>query len=383
MGTKEYLLIAAVILVYIIIFQISKANEYVSTIKGEERTRKSNNKVNAYMLIGFLIVGLFGAWWCNHTLYGKTLFPQGGLSDHGQNVERMMWITLAATGFVFFVTQILLFWFAFKYREAPGRKAFYFPHNNTLELVWTSVPAVVLLILIVFGLKYWFQMTSEAPAQSLVVEVTGHQFGWDFRYPGNDKKLGRIDYKLYNKPSGNSLAVDFNDPDSHDDIRTTEMHIPVGKPVKFVIHAQDVIHDVGLPHFRLKMDAVPGIPTTLWFTPLYTTAEMKQRTGNKDFTYEIACDQMCGKGHFSMRGVIVVESQQEYDAWLKSQKPEYFTIYPDKAPKTDSIATSTVGVANTSSSVTLDASAKPVAQQTMEQAGNGTSRVTADTNKNK
>ena len=96
----------------------------------------------------------------------------------------------------------------------------------------------------------------------------------------------------------------------------------VNKPVKLIIHAKDVIHDVGLAHFRMKMDAVPGIPTTMWFTPRFTTREMKKKYGD-DFEYEISCDQMCGKGHFSMRGTIVVESQAEYNIWLKKQKPQY------------------------------------------------------------
>ena len=107
-----------------------------------------------------------------------------------------------------------------------------------------------------------------------------------------------------------------------------------------VIHSQDVIHDVGLPHFRLKMDAVPGIPTTQWFTPKITTAEMKKKTGNPDFTYEIACDQLCGQSHYAMRGVIIVETMEEYKKWLAEQKPEYFSIFPDKAPK-ENIADST------------------------------------------
>jgi cytochrome c oxidase subunit 2 len=129
------------------------------------------------------------------------------------------------------------------------------------------------------------------------------------------------------------------------------MHIPVGKPVKLVINAQDVIHDVGLSHFRLKMDAVPGIPTTMWFTPLYTTKQMKERTNNPNFVYEISCDQMCGKGHYSMRGVIVVETEEEYNKWLSEQKPEIWTVRPetkpaDPAPKADSTkATATPAVA--------------------------------------
>jgi len=122
----------------------------------------------------------------------------------------------------------------------------------------------------------------------------------------------------------NPLGVDWSDAASHDDIHVaTTVHVVVNKPVKFVINSMDVIHDVGLPAFRLKMDAVPGTPTTEWFTPIYTTEEMKKRTGNPDFAYEIVCDQLCGKGHFSMRGVIVVETQKEFNEWMIKQRPEY------------------------------------------------------------
>lgn len=329
---KELYLIAIVVMIFVVIFQIAKASEYVSVLKGEAKTRKQNNKINGFLLILFLIFGMYGAWYCNELYYGKTLFPQGAASVEGEKIDLMLYITIAVTGVVFFITQVLLFWFSFKYQEQDGKKAFYFPHNNKLELLWTTVPAIFLTILVVFGLKYWFKMTSDAPKDSVVVEITGHQFAWDMRYPGKDGKLGKKNYKLYNQPSGNTLGVDFEDPESWDDLHTTEMHLPVGKPVKLVINAMDVIHDVGLSHFRMKMDAVPGIPTTMWFTPKYTTEEMKKRTSNPNFVYEISCDQMCGKGHFSMRGVIVVESEADYKKWLDSQKPEYFTFYPEKNP---------------------------------------------------
>jgi cytochrome c oxidase subunit II len=311
---NETLLIAIiVIMIFVVIFQIAKASEYVSVLKGEETARKQNNRINAFLLVAFLVAGLIGCWWCNDLYYNKTLFPQGAASEHGEKIDLMLYITIAVTGVVFFITQILLFWFCFKYQESDNRKAFYFPHNTKLELIWTTVPAIFLTVLV-------------------VVEVTGHQFGWEFRYPGPDKILGKKDYKL--TKGANGLGVDFNDPASHDDIHVAaNLHLPVGKPVKFVINAQDVIHDVGLSHFRLKMDAVPGIPTTMWFTPLYTTEEMKVRSGNPNFVYEISCDQMCGKSHYSMRAVIIVESEQDYKLWLASQKPEYFSIYPEKAPQ--------------------------------------------------
>ena len=344
----EFLLAAIVIMIFVVIFQIAKASEYVSVLKGEEKARKQNNKINAFLLISFLILGLIGCWWCNDMFYSKTLFPQGAASELGQKIDLMLYITLGVTGVVFLITQILLFWFAFKYQERDDRKAYYFPHNTKLELIWTTVPAIFLTVLVVFGLKYWFKMTGEAPKNSVLVEVTGHQFGWEFRYPGADKILGKKDYKL--SKGSNSLGVDFNDQASKDDIHVAStMHLPVNQPVKFVINAQDVIHDVGLSHFRLKMDAVPGIPTTMWFTPLYTTEEMKVRSGNPNFTYEISCDQMCGKGHFSMRGVIIVESEADYKKWLSAQNPEIWTVRPETKPKkaasADSIAKPNMPVA--------------------------------------
>mgnify|MGYP001792199828 CR=1 FL=1 len=245
----------------------------------------------------------------------------------------MMYLTICVTGVVFIITQILLFWFAFKYQEKDCKKAFFFPHNTKLEVLWTTVPAIFLTVLVVFGLINWFKITGDPPSNAITVEITGHQFGWEMRYPGKDNIFGKKDYKKYNQPSGNTLGVDFQDLNSLDDIHvSTDMHLPVGIPVKLVINAQDVIHDVGLSHFRMKMDAVPGIPTTLWFTPKYTTEDMKVRTGNPNFVYEISCDQMCGKGHFSMRGTIVVEKPEDYRKWLASQKAEYYTLFPDKDP---------------------------------------------------
>ncbi|MDE3213272.1 MAG: cytochrome c oxidase subunit II [Bacteroidota bacterium] len=330
---NEFFLIAIVVLIFVVIFQISKASEYVSVLKGEEKSRKQNNRINGFFMIAFLIAGLIGVWYCNKLFYPKTLFPIGSASAQGKNIDFMLWLTLGATGTVFFVTQILLFWFSFKYQESDKRKSLYFTHSNKLELIWTGIPAIVLTVLVVFGLKYWFQFTSDAPKNAQLVEITGHQFGWEIRYPGPDGVLGRKNYKLTDAAKGNPLGVDWSDPASHDDIHVpTTMHLVVNRPVKLVINSQDVIHDVGLPQFRMKMDAVPGTPTSLWFTPIHTTEEMKKLTGNPNFTYEIACDQLCGKGHFTMRGVIIVETQAQFDAYMATQKPEYLKANPQMDP---------------------------------------------------
>lgn len=345
-----YFILAILALAFLVVFQIAKASEYVSVLKGEEKTFLQNNRINAFLFIVFLVLGLAGAYWCNELFYDKTLFVQPSASEHGEKIDTMMWLTLGITGVVFFLTQILLFWFSWKYQYTEKRKAFYYPHNNKLELLWTVVPALFLTVLVGFGLYYWFGITKPAPKDAQVVEITGKQFNWLVRYPGKDGVLGRKNYRLTDASNGNALGVDWEDGASHDDLEATEVHLVVNKPVKFVINAQDVIHDVGLPHFRLKMDAVPGIPTTIWFTPKYTTAEMKNITGNKDFVYEISCDQMCGSGHYSMRGVIIVETQEEYNAWMADKKPQYVTVKEAAAP------------APAAAPAVDSASAKPIAQ---------------------
>lgn len=334
-------IIVALLLGFIVVFQIAKASEYVAILKGEEKTRKESNRINAFLLLAFLVVGLFGVWYCNETLKDKILPPSA--SDHGEKIDTMIWITLAITFVVFLITQILLFWFSYKYQEREDRKAYYFPHNNKLEVIWTVIPAITLTVLVGFGLYYWFQITGEAPKDAQIVEVTGSQFKWEFRYPGKDGKLGRKYFKEISETKANPLGQVWSDPDNHDDIvASQEMHLIVGKPVKLIINAKDVIHDVGLAHFRMKMDAVPGMPTTMWFTPKYTTREMKEKYG-ENFTYEISCDQMCGKGHFSMRGTIVVESAAEFKVWQAKQTPQYVQANgggakPAPAAKTDTTA---------------------------------------------
>lgn len=328
MTWTEYFVIIIVVLIFIVVFQIAKASEYVSVLKGEKKAFEQNNRINAFLMLVFLVVGLGAAWWCNNLLYKKTLLGMPSASEHGENIDTMMWITLALTGVVFIITQILLFWFAYRYQSSEKRKVHYYPHNNKLELIWTVVPAIALTVLVSFGLYYWYRITGEAPKGAMEVEITGHQFGWEYRYPGKDSVLGRQNFKLVDAAKSNPLGQDWSDVTNRDDLHPSELHLVKGKPVKLIIRSQDVIHDVGLAHFRLKMDAVPGIPTTMWFTPKYTTAEMKKITNNENFVYEISCDQMCGSGHYSMKGTIVVETQEEFDKWIASQKPQYDAAHP-------------------------------------------------------
>ncbi len=326
-------LLAILLLGFVITFQIAKASEYVGILKGEKKNNEQNNRVNGFLMIVFLVLGLIGVFWCNELFKGKILGKSA--SDHGEKIDQMLYITIAITGVVFFITQILLFWFSFRFQYSEKRKSFYFPHNNKLEVIWTVVPAIALTVLVGFGLMYWFQITGEAPKNAQQVEVMGKQFNWIFRYPGKDGIFGNRYYKNINDAENNSLGLLWDDPTSHDDIVVSNtMYLVVKQPVKLIINSRDVIHDVGLAAFRMKMDAVPGTPTTMWFTPLYTTQEMKKMTGNPDFEYEISCDQMCGKGHFSMKGVIQVVTPEEFILWRAKQVPNYVQVMKDKMPAT-------------------------------------------------
>ncbi len=343
---QTFFIVAILALGFLITFQIAKASEYVAVLRGEEQSRKQSNKVNAFLLLAFLVLGLIGVYYCNENLKGKILGEAA--SDHGVLIDRMLYITIAITFIVFVITQVALFWFAYKYQHSDKRKAYYYPHNNKLELIWTVIPAITLTVLVGFGIFYWFKITGDAPKNAMQVEVVGSQFKWEFRYPGKDGILGKKYFK--NITGDNPLGQIWDDPANQDDIYIVgePMHLVVNKPVRLVIGAKDVIHDVGLAHFRMKMDAVPGTPTTMWFTPTKTTAQMKKETNNPDFVYEISCDQMCGQGHWSMRGEIVVETQEEFDVWMVQQKPKYLAVFPDKdpaKPKTDTVAKQATTVA--------------------------------------
>jgi cytochrome c oxidase subunit 2 len=337
---STFFLLLILLFGFLITFQIAKASEYVGVLKGEKKNFESNNRVNGFLMIAFLVLGLIGVYWCNELYRGKILGESA--SKHGEQIDTMLYITIAITGVVFVITQILLFWFAYKYQYSEKRKAHYFPHDNRLEVIWTVVPAIALTVLVGFGLFYWFRITGDAPENALQVEVTGKQFGWIFRYPGKDKVFGKKYYQNISDKDNNSLGLIWDDANTHDDIVVgNEMYIVKNQPVKLIINSRDVIHDVGLVQFRQKMDAVPGTPTTLWFVPKYTTDEMKKKTGNPDFEYEISCDQMCGRGHYTMRAIIKVVEEDEFKLWLLKQKPNYVQVFPDKDPNAARPADST------------------------------------------
>ena len=233
-------------------------------------------------------------------------------SEHGVRVDQIFWITMGVTGFIFILTHILLFYFSYRYQYSEDKKALFYPDNSKLEVVWTLVPAIVMAILVFSGWKVWTDITQKAPDDAEVVEITGYQFGWLPRYPGKDNQLGEYDYRLID--AENSSGMDFTDRASFDDFTPMEVHVPKGKPVLFKIRARDVLHSVYIPEFRLKQDAVPGMPTRFWFTPTKSTAEMREELGDPEYNYNIFCAEVCGRGHFSMRFRLVVDEPKTI--WL-------------------------------------------------------------------
>lgn len=312
-----FLIGVGVLLLLSIIWMVYRIQTLVSVVKGSDKQiATGSNKVNAIMFILFLIVTGFLMFWYSIKEFDNYELPVA--SEHGVITDSLFWITMAVTGIVFLITHVLLFIFPYKYQYKEDRKATFYPDNNKLEIIWTIVPGIVLAGLVISGWIAWSDITAPAPENAHVVEIMGSQFQWDVRYPGKDQVLGDYDYRLTS--AINIHGVDFTDKNSADDFPSPRVVIPKGEPVLFKIRARDVLHSVFAPHMRLKMDAVPGMPTRFWFVPTKTTAEMRVETGNPEFEYEIACTEICGRGHFSMKKIIEVVEPAEYQKWYAEQK---------------------------------------------------------------
>ena len=287
----------------------------VSEIQGKPVINWSS--INSKLLLVFLVVGMITAIW-EFVHHGKwTVYATDAASEHGAEYDSMFFITVAITGFVFVITQILLFWYGYKYRADGKRKAIYYPDNHKLELIWTVIPAIVLTVLVIRGLKTWNDIMNHRDEKATVVEVFGFQFGWNARYAGADNKLGNHDFRQIGVV--NALGVDPKDPKSQDDIIVNELHFAAGKPVSLKFRAKDVIHSAYLPHFRVQMNVVPGLPTQFNFTPTVTTAEMRTKLNNPKFDYVLLCNKICGGAHYRMKMKVVVDSPEDYAKWLSTQ----------------------------------------------------------------
>ena len=195
-------------------------------------------------------------------------------------------------------------------------------HASSYMEVGVAVGEAVLLI--GFAIPLWAARVADVPpeSESVVVHVTGEQFAWNVRYAGPDGKFGRTDIKLIDSQE-NPLGIDRSDPAAKDDVTTlNQLYLPVNKPIIVKLRSKDVIHSFGVPEFRVKQDAIPGLTIPIYFVPTITTAEMRTRTGNAEFQYEIACAQLCGLGHARMRGIATVLSDEEFQKWMEDARAE-------------------------------------------------------------
>lgn len=431
-----WLIFIAILLVLIVLFQVTRTLDLVGQLRDDDdRQIEQGSKLQATALLIFMVLGMIGFFW-SFGHYSDTNIPVA--SEHGKLIHNMFVATLVVTSIVFVVCNVLLFAFAYMYRYRKGREASHFAHSNKLEFIWTVIPTIVLTGLVVFGLQAWTKITGTPSEDAIVFEVTGQQFYWSSRYPGEDGKLGPRDYNLIcpenplgivtkeyvehriNSLEGNkelgvkgeipaliarkaelpaliadleekigkrpnrymkdeleeeleTLEDELEDIDErietrqlnldrikikytsdyymansealtwgYDDIMPSQLHLPVGKEALAKIVALDVLHDFDVPHMKVKMDAVPGMPTSFKFTPTITTAEMRETLSDnpvwqrvkdgdtepmwKSFNYEVACAELCGVGHSAMKYILVVESQDEYDTWLASQTPYWNAV---------------------------------------------------------
>lgn len=327
----NWLLFIVAILLIGVIGQVVGILTKVGEIQGKPVFNWSS--INGKLSLAFLITGMGAAVW-EFFVHGKlTVNAQDAASVHGGEYDSMFNVTLVITGIVFIITQILLFWYGYRYRNDGKRKAIYYPDNHKLELIWTVIPAIVLTVLVIRGLKTWNHIMNNQDEKAAIVEVYGYQFGWNARYAGTDNKLGNHDFRQIGVV--NALGVDPKDPKAQDDIIVNELHFPVGKPVALKFRAKDVIHSAYLPHFRVQMNVVPGLPTQFNFTPTITTSEMRIKLNNPKFDYILLCNKICGGAHYRMKMKVIVDSPEEYAKWLASQPTMAATSTP--AP-TDSTA---------------------------------------------
>jgi cytochrome c oxidase subunit II len=321
-----------VILILYILYLIFRVGNLVTIAKGKQEDRvDSSNGIHATLFIVFMIASLGGFFWYSYVFFDDYTLPLA--SEHGVKIDSVFWITMAVTVVAFSIISIVMFMFLYQYQYKVGNKAAYFPDNHYLELTWTIIPAIVLAILIFTGLRAWNEITGPASKDAEVIEIVGQQFAWTARYPGvKDNELGKYNFRLID--AVNEFGLDLSDKNSFDDFKSLELHLPKGKEVLLKIRAKDVLHSVFLPHFRVKMDAVPGMPTQFKFTPTMSTEEMRDKIGNQNFNYELACTEICGRGHFSMKMTVFVHEQEDYEKWKASQEawlkqnPDYLKKVP-------------------------------------------------------
>ena len=374
------LVIIVLVLLAVALWQLTKIFDLTqvgANRDSSEVATDNDNNIQGYLMFGFLaFIYIF-------SIYG--LFAWGGLvlhtpaSAHGALVDNLMNISWVLLFIVQAITQVLLHYFAFKYRGKQGQKALYFADNNKLEAIWSIIPAVVLAGLILYGLYAWTNiMFIDDEDDTVVIELYAQQFKWTARYAGEDNVLGKANVRYIE--GINTLGVDMSDPYAQDDIVVSELHIPKGRKIHFKMRSQDVLHSAYMPYFRAQMNCVPGMVTEFAFEPVYTTAEYRElpymvekvshinelrakksidivaKGGTAldpyTFDYLLLCNKICGASHYNMQMKIVVDTPEDYKKWvaeqaLLAQQVKEANAAPADATGTASATTDTVAVKDT------------------------------------
>ncbi|UAM97498.1 cytochrome c oxidase subunit II [Polaribacter litorisediminis] len=309
-------------------WQITRILDFRGVIAND----KDNSKQGKYAL--YFMVFLYAMMIYCLIAMNVLMLPEAA-SVEGEHDDRLFDMTFWLIGIVQFFMQFLIFYFTFKYRGNEANKAKFYADSHKLELIWTVTPAIVLVVLIGYGLWQWNNIMDLSDEDAVVIEVYSQQFRWDARYAGEDNTLG-LGNVNYIKGI-NTMGVDMSDKNSQDDKQVTELYLPKGRKIHFKFRSQDVLHSAYMPHFRAQMNCVPGMVTEFGFTPKYTTEEMRQQPEvmaktkgiNKirsakgedlyEFDYLILCNKICGASHYSMQMKITVVEQEEYDKWLALQ----------------------------------------------------------------
>ncbi|WP_270089484.1 cytochrome c oxidase subunit II [Sphingobacterium sp. SYP-B4668] len=311
------LLFLAICTVVAVVGKVLSLYELVTKMNGKYNPLAGNN-LQAILLGLFLIFFLYGLYY-GYDVWGRWAW-RDAVTEHGKLIDNMFIITTVITTLVLILTHILLLTFPFVYRMRAKRQAYYYPHNNTIEKIWTIIPAVVLTVLVLFGFFTWRTITNvpeDLQKSALQVEVLGEQFAWSVRYPGADGKIGKRNYKMTTPI--NPYGIDFNDKNSWDDIQGSDIVLPVNKSVRFHILSKDIIHSFFIPDFRVQINAVPGMTNYFQFTPQVTTAEMRERMNDPKYDFVMLCNKICGSGHYNMQKKVVVVTEKEYKEWLSTQ----------------------------------------------------------------
>ena len=339
------LVIIVLVLLAIALWQLTKIFDLTQVGRTAYNTQVANdkdNKVQGYLMFAF--IAFFYVLMIYGLIVWGPLVLDNPASEHGSDVDMLMNITWLLIFIVQFITQLLLHYFAFKYRGTKDGKALYFADNNKLEIIWSTIPAVVLAGLILYGLYAWtnIMFVNEQEEDVMVVEIYAKQFSWEVRYSGQDNVLGKANVRYIE--GANTVGADMADPNTQDDKMATELVIPKGKKVLFKMRSQDVLHSAYMPHFRAQMNVVPGMVTQFAFIPTLTTEEyraipkivdkvaninkIRNAKSNKlvaagqvgldpyEFDYLLLCNKICGASHYNMQMKMRVVTPEEFKTWL-------------------------------------------------------------------